>query len=202
MKSKNVALLCVFIFCLFIVMFCQTDEKEIHLSQTPEELTKLIHVSNDAIDLLTEQARTNLIDKIIEFRDSVQNSFLPGKLDDPALHIGSLLEKQNVILEDSTRIYRRVRHWGQFYELFRMGKIEKAKELGVGKDKIELYIEFTHITVDKIEEDRVGPEGQALNLIARVIFKYHIREMGHPLSKNQAGGGTGEFLHRNICTWI
>lgn len=204
MKFRNLSLLCIFLFCLLIVMFCQTEEQVIRTQceQTPEQLADLIHVSGDAMKLFNDAAKENLIGTIIDFKNNVEKSFLPGNNEDPIAAIGDFLEDQNVILEDTTRNYKRIKRAAHFYRLFREGKINKAKELGVEKAEIGLCIEIKHITIDKIEEEKYDDEGNLLNMIARVIFKYRIQRIDDPRSNNQAGGGSGEFGHRNICTWF
>jgi hypothetical protein len=183
-------------------MFCQTEEKEIQLTQTPEQLRRLIHVSEDASDLFNEVARDNLLESLSEFKGFVEGYFNPGSVDPPDFLIGEILENQNAIVEDTSRKYKRVKKWGQFWKLFKKGKINKANELGIGMDEIILYIEFKHIIIDKIVEEREDDDGQPLNMIARVSFKYHIMRSNTSLAENQGGGGSGEFLHRNICDWF
>lgn len=201
MKFRNLCLLGIFVFCLLIVMFCQTDEKYLRPAQTADEIDGLIMAHGAAVDLLTDEAKTNLVNTLIGFRDSVQNSFKSGSAENPDPGIGGLLEAKHVILEDITKNYKRAKNWGQFNRLMRVGKTNKANELGVGKDQIGLYIVFLHIYVTKIKEAREDDQGVPLNMIARVIFEYHIEQIGGPPSKNDAGDGSGEFEHRDICTW-
>ena len=209
MKSKNLALFFTFVFCLFFVMFCQPAEEEKPITKTEEaraySIAKLMDVSKDAEELFTEKAKESLIEELIKFKVILERDFLPNTDDDPKSTIGDLLEKKHAILEDITTQYGRVKKKDDFNRIFGDGKEQKADELGVAKNKIKLTIDFLHIRIDRIYEYREiegnTSDEKCVNLIARAIFKYSINGTGKPPSENQAGGGSGEFLHRRICTW-
>jgi len=203
MKSRNLSLLFIFVFCLLVVTFCQSSSEEITLTQTQEELEKLIHVSADVGDLFDKEAKDNLINEIMSFREEFKEYFGGIGLDSfPKSELITLLGDKHVILEDVTEIYHSVSTGDQYCRLLRQMKEEKARSLTIAMQEIGIFLEFKHITVDKIEESRVDHKGEPLNMIARVVFKYHINRANHPLPDNQAGGGSGEFLHRRVCTWF
>jgi len=200
MKFRNLALFFAFVFCLLIVMFCQSAEEEKPLTQTKELIAKLIHVSKDAEELFTEKAKQSLIEEVLTFKVTLERDFLPNTDKAPLPTIGDFLEEKHAILEDITTQYGRAKKKDDFNRIFREGKINKAAELKVGRDKIKVYIYFKHITVDLIEEAR-EVDGEPVNMISRVIFTYHIKPKGGSFAENLRGGGSGELLHRNICRW-
>lgn len=203
MKSRNFSLLFIFVFCFLIVMFCQTDEKEIQGTQSLEQLAKLIHVSGDAADLFNEEVRAKLLEAINNFRNAFQDYFNSIETDYfPKSDVNTLLQDKHVILEDVTKVYHRVSTGDQYCRLLREAKEEKARSLEATLGDIQLCIVIKHITVDKIEETRFDHEGEQVNMIARVIFKYHILGRNGSFDENTAGGGSGEFLHRRVCTWF
>lgn len=202
MKLRRVSLICIFVFAFLIVMFCQPAEEEKPLTQTSEELVKLIHISDDVGDLWNKEAEANLIEEINKFKNDFRKYFESIETDYfPRSDVNTLLQDKHVILEDVTKVYHRVSTGDQYCRLLSEAKTEKAKSLDVSLGDIQLCVVIKHITVDKIDEERFDHEGQPLNMIARVIFKYHILRKNGSIGENSANNGSGEFLHRRTCIW-
>jgi hypothetical protein len=182
-------------------MFCQPAAKENPIAQTKDDLDHLMRISADVAELFEKNdARENLKTEIlINFKKLLEDDFK----NDLFRKMGKILDERHAILEDVTKDYGRVKSNDQFHRLFKEAKEKKGKDYP-GKNII-LNIVITHITVDKIVEHREvegeTPDERTVDMIARVIFTYHIMPEGGSLEENQGGGGSGEYLHRKVCTW-
>jgi len=202
MKFRTFSFLFIFALCVFVFLICKPETKgveEVKMQQTPKEIMALMIPSKDVI--VEEKSRQNLADRVIVLVNTLIDHF---NARDFGL-MGELLESHGAILEGSQRKYTKVFMGKNISELFSTVKDEKINKLQ--DERVYLRIEIRNIVIDKIDEyrevrDEGTPEEKQADMVARVIFKYHIlgpKEGG--IIDNQTGGATFEILHRKVCSW-
>ncbi len=202
MKFKTFSILFVIVVCVFIFFVCKPETKgveEVRIQQTPKEIMALMVPCKDVI--VEEESMEKLAGRIIELGNTLIDHF---NARDFGL-MGELLGRHGAILEDNQIRYTRVFMGKNISELFSTVHDEKIERLLA--ERVYLRIEIRQIVIDKIDEyrevrDEGTPEERQVDMVAHVIFKYHILGPGEgEIIDNQTGGGKLEILHRKVCSW-
>ena len=191
MKFKNLVILSLFFLCFLILFFCKSETEAPEL-QSREEIIERITFSEELKAELSNEDmikhKDNLAETTERFRDNLIDLFNPENGDRNYEEMGVLLGQRRAILEDSRTDYTSL-----------YGSLEIAglfKNLSKGR----LELEIRHVFIDKIFDPRTE-DGEEVNMIARIFFKYRVPRVEEGMLENQAGGGSYECLHRHNCPW-
>jgi hypothetical protein len=191
MKFRNLFILSLFFLGFLILFFCKSETVPTEL-QSKEDIVVKIAFSDELKAELSDEDMTkhkgNLADTIIRFRDKLIELFHPENGDRNYKEMGSLLAQRGAILEDSREDYT----W--------LYGIEEIAGLFQKLPEGRLEFEIRHVFIDKIFDQRFE-DGEEVDMVARIFFKYRVPREEEGKLKNQAGGGTFGCLHRYDCPW-
>jgi hypothetical protein len=195
MRFKSELILSFFVLGIFSLLLCKPEQAL--AQQSEEEIMQKTEFSCELIKKIKPEKivehKRNLAVVLVKVRDKLIEHFNKGT-EESFREMGVLLASKGAVLEDIGEKYKWVYGEEPIAGLF--------KSLST-KSEAELDIEIRHIFIDKIfEKGKVGiTKEEEVNMVARIIFIYHLNHREGNIMKNSSGTGDFGCLHRHDCPW-